>query len=182
MLRLKQAVLIVATLLLSWLLMQAVHEFGHILATWTTGGSVERVVLHPLSISRTDAQPNPHPAIVAWSGPIFGTILPLAVFGTFAIAQPSNGFLRFFAGFCLIANGAYIAFGSFQRIGDCGEMLRTGSPTWILWLFGAVTIPAGLMLWNQCRSYFAVPKIDSILATLIGLAVVAITEAVLSSR
>ena len=54
MLRWQQGVLIVATLLLSWLLMQAVHELGHAIGAWISGGHVERVVLHPLTISRTD--------------------------------------------------------------------------------------------------------------------------------
>jgi hypothetical protein len=57
--------------------------------------------------------------------------------------------LRFFAGFCLLANGVYIAGGSFDRIGDCGEMLRHGSPLWLLWLFGVVTAPLGLWLWHR---------------------------------
>jgi hypothetical protein len=56
--------------------------------------------------------------------------------------------LRFFAGFCLVANGLYIGLGSFGRVGDCGEMLRHGSPPWHLWLFGAITVPAGFWLWH----------------------------------
>jgi hypothetical protein len=63
--------------------------------------------------------------------------------------MPGSFVLRFFAGFCLIANGAYIAAGSFERVGDCGEMLRHGSPMWQLWLFGAITIPAGFWLWHR---------------------------------
>ena len=43
---------LVALALLSWLLMQAVHELGHVAAALATGGSVERVVLHPLTDDR----------------------------------------------------------------------------------------------------------------------------------
>src|SRR5579862_2329779 len=43
--RLPQIVLIVSTLLGSWLGMQTVHEFGHVLGVWMTGGRVARVVL-----------------------------------------------------------------------------------------------------------------------------------------
>ena len=54
--------------------------------------------------------------------------------------------LQFFAGFCLIANGAYIGIGSFGKIGDAGDkLLRHGSPIWSLWLFGAVCFPFGLV-------------------------------------
>jgi hypothetical protein len=51
--RLHQAVLIVSLVLASWLGMQAVHEFGHVVAASLTAGQVVRVVLYPLTISRT---------------------------------------------------------------------------------------------------------------------------------
>jgi len=49
----RQALLISVVLAGSWWAMQAVHEFGHVLGAWLTGGRVERVVLSPLTISRT---------------------------------------------------------------------------------------------------------------------------------
>ena len=42
------AILIFSMLVASWLAMQVVHEFGHVLAAWATGGEVTRVVLQPL--------------------------------------------------------------------------------------------------------------------------------------
>ena len=63
--------------------------------------------------------------------------------------MPGAFVLRFFAGFCLIANGAYLAIGSIDGIGDAGEMLRHGSAPGQLWLFGAITVPAGLWLWHR---------------------------------
>jgi hypothetical protein len=134
----------------SWLGMQAVHEAGHVLGACLTGGRVARVVLSPLTISRTDLASNPAPLFVVWSGPVFGVLLPLALWlAAAALRLPGAFVLRFFAGFCLIANGAYIAVGSLDRVGDCGEMLRHGSALWQLWLFGAVTVPAGLWLWHR---------------------------------
>jgi hypothetical protein len=150
-----QIVLIASTLVASWLGMQAVHELGHVLGASLTGGHVSRVVLHPLTISRTDLSANPNPLFVVWAGPILGVVLPLLFWGAAVAARLPGAFvLRFFAGFCLIANGAYIAGGSFQRIGDCGEMLRHGSSTWQLWLFGILTIPAGLWLWHRQGIHF----------------------------
>jgi hypothetical protein len=153
--RLHQILLIVSAVLASWLGMQAVHESGHVLGACVTGGRVSQVVLHPLTISRTDLAHNPSPLSVVWSGPVFGVLLPLLLWLTAASLRLSGAFLlRFFAGFCLIANGAYIAFGSFDRIGDCGVMLQHGSALWQLWLFGAVTVPAGLWLWHRQGPYF----------------------------
>lgn len=143
----------VALATLSWLLMQAAHELGHVFGAIVTGGHVEQVVLHPIQISRTDVSPNPRPAVVVWFGPILGCLLPLALF--FSIPVRYRVFRQtteFFAGFCLIANGAYISIGSFAGIGDCAEMLRTGTPYWAMYAFGLVTVPAGLYVWHRLGS------------------------------
>jgi hypothetical protein len=159
--RFHQAVLIGSTVLGSWLGMQAVHELGHVLGAWWTGGRVERVVLHPLTISRTDLSDNPRPLAVVWAWPLMGVAVPLTVWAIAAAARLPGAFvLRFFAGFCLLANGLYIGVGSVSRIGDCGEMLRHGSEPWQLWLFGAVTAPIGLGLWHRQGPHFGPGSAD----------------------
>lgn len=162
--RLHVFVFIGSTILLSWLLMQAVHELGHVLGVWLTGGAVERVVLHPLAISRTDVSPNPQPLMVAWAGPLFGAIAPLAAWGIAAsLRLPFAWLFRFFAGFCLMANGLYLGVGSFGGIGDAGDLVRHGSPMWTLWVFGVLTAPVGLALWNGLGPRFGLgPKADEI--------------------
>jgi hypothetical protein len=157
--RLHQAVLVASTVLGSWLGMQAIHECGHVLAAVVTGGRVERVVLHPLTISRTDLADNPHPLPVVWAGPAFGAAAPLLLWSAAAWARLPGAFvLRFFAGFCLLANGLYVGVGSFDGIGDCGEMLKHGSSPWQLWLFGALTVPLGLWLWHRQGPHFGLGK------------------------
>src|SRR4051812_47161638 len=153
--RAHQYILIGSTLLGSCLGMQAVHELGHVLGAWATGGKVSRVVLSPTTISRTDVTNNSCPLIVAWAGPIVGIVLPSLLWcGMQAARRPIAFVLRFFAGFCLIVNGLYIGLGSFGRVGDCGELLRHGAAPWQLWLFGAVAASLGLALWHgQGRSF-----------------------------
>jgi hypothetical protein len=157
--RLHQGVLIASTVLASWLGMQAIHECGHVIGAWLTGGRVERVVLHPLTISRTDLAYNPRPLPVVWAGPVFGVAAPLVLWLLAAWARLVGAFvLRFFAGFCLLANGLYVGVGSFDGIGDCGEMLKHGSSLWQLWLFGALTAPLGLWLWHRQGPHFGLGK------------------------
>jgi len=145
-----QALIATAFLAAAWFGMQAVHELGHVIAAWLTGGTVQRVVLHPLTISRTDVSPNPRPLAVAWAGPLVGVALPLAI--AVASRRARRAFRRcaeFFAGFCLISNGAYIGVGSLDGIGDAREMLRHGSPSWLLMTFAIACAAAGLWIWHD---------------------------------
>jgi hypothetical protein len=153
--RLHQSVLIGSAIAGAWLGMQAVHEFGHVLGAWATGGDVSRVVLHPLTISRTDIAHTPHPLVVVWSGPVAGVALPLMLWAVAAaVGLRGSYMLRFFAGFCLLGNGLYIGAASFARVGDCGDLLRHGAELWQLWLFGAVTASIGLALWHGLGAHF----------------------------
>jgi hypothetical protein len=154
-----QVMLIGCTLLGSWLAMQAVHELGHVLGAWLTGGRVERVVLHPLTVSRTDLSYNPRPLVVAWAGPVVGSAAPLVIWAAALLGRLPGAFvLRFFAGVCLVANGLYLGVGSFNRIGDGGDLLRQGAALWQLWLFGAMTTPLGVLLWHRQGEHFGLGK------------------------
>ena len=154
-LRRHQYILILSILLASWLGMQALHESGHIYGALLSGGHVAQVVLNPLTLSRTDLATNPRPLIVVWAGPVLGILIPLLLWGLAAILKIPGVFaFRFFDGFCLLANGLYIGIGTFDRIGDCGQMLKYGSSPWQLWLFGLATAPFGLILWHRQGHHF----------------------------
>jgi len=151
--RLPQVVLIATFLPFCWLAMMALHELGHAAAAWATGGTVTKLVVHPLAISRTDVSPNPKPLVVVWAGPLIGILLPLAVWLLFLAGRIPGAYLpRFLAGFCLIANGAYLGVGSFGGVGDAGEMLRSGTPRWAMLAFGGVALALGLALWHRLGS------------------------------
>ena len=86
--------------------------------------------------------------------------------------------MRFFAGFCLIANGAYLGVGSFAGIGDAGELLRLGMSVPMLWGFGLLVFPAGLLVWHGAGADFgfghhakaidpAAPKLTAMLLVVI---------------
>ena len=64
-----QILLVASFIAFSWLAFMVVHEFGHALTAWLTGGSVSLMILHPLQISWTSFSRNPHPQLVAWGGP-----------------------------------------------------------------------------------------------------------------
>jgi hypothetical protein len=187
--RLTQVTLIASTLGLGWLGMQAVHELGHVACAWAGGEVVTRVVLHPLTLSRTDCSHDRHPLLVIWGGPVLGTLLPLGVMGVAKLARPGSAYLfRFFAGFCLIANGAYLGVGSIDGVGDAGDLLRHGAPRWSLIAFGMLTVPLGLALWNGLGPDFGLGRSKSevdrkaALGTLGLLLIVVLVESLTGSR
>ncbi|MDB5351797.1 MAG: hypothetical protein JWN86_3044 [Planctomycetota bacterium] len=150
-----QSILIGSAFLASWLGMQATHECGHVLGAWLTGGQVARVVLHPLTISRTDLAENPHPLLVAWSGACGGIVFPCVLYWFARRLRASFAFvIRFFAGSCLIANGAYLSIGSISQVGDAGDLIRLGYPAWVLWIFGAISVPTGIGIWHGQGQHF----------------------------
>jgi len=111
-----QLLLIVSFIAFSWLAFMVVHELGHAVSAWLSGGSVSLVVLHPFQISWTTFSRNPRPQLVAWGGPFWGAFLPVLFLGTARLIRSPRIYLfRFFAGFCLIANGLYMLVDSFGR-------------------------------------------------------------------
>ena len=153
--RIRQILLLATFLPWCWLMMMVVHEAGHVLMAWMTDATVERVVLHPLAISRTDLSENPHPLLVSWAGAIFGSLMPLHVWlMLWSLRLAVAPFVRFFAGFCLVANGVYLGMGAWTGDGDAGDLLRYGASLWHLILFGMVATGGGMWCWHGLGTTF----------------------------
>ena len=153
--RFLQLALILSFIAFSWLAFMVVHEFGHALTAWITGGAVALMILHPMQISWTSFTRNPHPQLVAWGGAVWGVLLPpLFLMAARVLRSPGLCLFRFFAGFCLIANGLYLVVDSFDRGGDGGTLIRSGAAQWELLLFGACTVPIGFWLWHGLGPHF----------------------------
>jgi hypothetical protein len=134
----------------AWQAMMALHEAGHCIHAQISGGQVQAVVIPLMGFSRTDLSRNPHPLFVAWGGPLWGVLIPLLL-----LLVARFGFPRFrlpatlFAGFCLIANGAYIGLGPLMTAGDGHDLLRHGAPAWSLFMCGAIAFAGGMYLWHR---------------------------------
>ena len=88
---------------------------------------------------------------------MLGELIPLAAMGLARAARWRGAYLvRFFAGYCCVANGAYIGAASLQEIGDAYPMLLFGSKPWHLWLFGLVSLAVGLWIWNGLGEHFGI--------------------------
>jgi hypothetical protein len=144
-----RAALVASLAALGWLVMQGLHEAGHVLHALLSGATVERVELHPLRLSRTILGVNPHPRFVAWGGAVWGCLLPLLlVLGARPFGSACVPLARAVAGGCLLANGVYLGTGPFTHAGDAGDLLLAGASQASLVLFGLAASVGGLCLWN----------------------------------
>ena len=133
-----------------WLLLQGVHEFGHVLHAWASGASVQYVDIPLLGFSRTEISDNSHPQFIAWGGAIWGSLLPLVGW----LVTPRGRIdlrrlLQAFAGLCLVANGAYLGIGWVENAGDAADLRKHGAPLWSLLMVGGGMVAAGLWLWHD---------------------------------
>lgn len=141
--------------ILSWLAFMVVHESGHILFAQLSGASMSRVNLHPLQISWSTFDPNPHPQIVAWCGPVIGAVIPLLLFASARFLRvPGSYLFQFFAGFGLVANGIYLLIDAFVREGDARTLLLNGAMLWQILAFAALATPIGFWLWHGLGGHF----------------------------
>lgn len=152
--RWRQITVVVSTLVASWYGMMLVHELGHVLAAWATGSRIDRVRVPFFGLSQTEISVPKHALLVVAAGPIAGIALPLIAW-LVACASSGRGspsgtptLLRFFAGFCLVANGGYLASGLASPVGDVEELILLGIPAWSIAGAGLVAAACGLWMWN----------------------------------
>jgi hypothetical protein len=82
-------------------------------------------------------------------------LLPFLVWFTARFKEWSVAWwLRFFAGFCLIANGGYLLGGSVVPVGDVEMLIRFGVPRVLLAGIGIIAIIPGLALWHGLGKHF----------------------------
>ena len=134
-------VLVFAALLAaSWCVMTFVHESGHVLCGWIGGGKLQEADLTPWSLPYSRFEPDPHPLLTLWGGPVIGVLVPVIV-----AAVARQRWLWFIAYFCLLANGAYLAAAwiSGERFLDTPRLLHHGAHPASIAAFCVATIVAG---------------------------------------
>lgn len=125
----KRLLKLVALFIVSWCVMTFVHESGHVICGCASGGTLQSTDLVPWHLPYSSFEPDPHPLITLWGGPILGVVTPATV--AFAIQKD---WMWLIAYFCMLANGAYIAtaWASGDRYLDTPKLLEHGAhPIWI---------------------------------------------------
>lgn len=149
--RINQAAMLLA-IYPAWLAMMACHEAGHVLHAWFSGGEVRRVSVPLWGFSLTELGTNPHPTLVAWGGAIWGSLIPIAALALMKLFDSPIAVrrcARWFAAFCLVANGAYLFAALIEPVGDAADLLRGGVPKWVVVAVGTVLLYGGIFLWHR---------------------------------
>lgn len=146
--RFRVSIVAISTLIAWWWLMMAIHELGHVLGSLLSGATVEAVVLWPWSISETVRSGSHTPLVDTWAGPIFDMIMPALIWITCRRLPSLAAWVGGWAGFCLVANGVYLAAGWIESAGDAADLVHLGMPVWSLVTVGTTSVSLGLWCWH----------------------------------
>ena len=138
--RLFRHLLAAILLIAAWCVMTLTHELGHVLCGWLGGGRLQRADLLPWHLPYSIFDPDPHPLVTLWGGPILGVLIP------FAVATAMRRKLAWgIAHFCMLANGSYLATAwlTGDRYLDTARLLQNGAHPLSIALYCAVTIGFG---------------------------------------
>ena len=136
----KRILILAAMICTSWCIMTLTHEVGHILGGWCCGATLTDYDLLPWHLPYSFFNPDPHPLVTLWAGPILGVFVPLLI--AVAIRRDWSWFVAYF---CVLANGTYIAVGWFSNDAqlDTTKLLQNGAHPISLLLYCITTIVAG---------------------------------------
>jgi hypothetical protein len=136
-------------LVASWCVMTFTHESGHILGGWLGGGTLKSAELRPWRLPYSIFEPDPHPLVTSWAGPLFGVLIPVAI-----AAVVRRNWMWFIACFCLLANGGYLALAwlSGERYLDTPQLLANGGHPLTIAIYCLLTVGIGYFgLRRICR-------------------------------
>ena len=147
-------------LVTAWTVMVTTHEVGHLLGGHLGGASLTDFDLAPWRLPYSLHQPDPHPKVSLWAGPLIDCLVPALVAG---VAQ--SLYAWFVADFCVLANGGYLAlaFASDDRYLDTTRMLDVGTNPATIVAFCLLTVPVGYIRFRRdCIALLTAPPTDNL--------------------
>ena len=137
---------LVAFLIAGWCVMTFTHEAGHLVGGWLGGGTLQHAELRPWHLPHSLFEPDPHPLLTLWCGPLLGVIVPVGIAGLIR-----RRWMWFLADFCLLANGAYLATAwiTGDRYLDTPRLLQSGAWPLSVATYCIITISIGYARFRQ---------------------------------
>jgi small basic protein len=142
----KRALFVFGSFSFGWVLGIVLHELGHALAMWLTGGIVERITITPFSWPYTYYGSAPrYPQFTTWAGLLIGSALGLVV--VFGVRKRTTPYLLpfLFAGLAPMLNGGgyYLVDTFVSKQGDATDLIRAGVPEYVVIGAGILFLAVG---------------------------------------
>ena len=167
MLGLKKSLMLLGAFAFGFNAAHAIHELGHALATWATGGCVTRLMLHPFSWSKIFyGSPPTCPLLVEWAGVVFASacgLLLLALIrrwrGVWTVPLAMTGLCT------LVVNGLYLTVDClFLAGGDATSIVSLGTPRPFVLLAGVGLTALGLVVGHLLLPRIGLAATDGIVS------------------
>jgi len=130
-----------------WILGIVLHELGHAVAMWITGGIVNRITITPFSWSYTYYGSIPkYPQFTTWAGALLGSLFGLIVL--FLIrkkATPYSVPFLYLGIAPMLHGGGYYLLDTFvTKRGDASNLIRSGVPIIVVLAVGFLLAVGGI--------------------------------------
>jgi hypothetical protein len=145
---LKQSMLFLGSFIFGHTTQRAIHELGHAIGTWITGGEVYGIFLHPFLPGHCYHSKTAYPGITTWAGAAFSVCFGvLLIIILWKRRAPLLAPLFAIGIFSLFGNGSYFIVGLLSKFGDPWYIVeRLGmSAVWPI-LFGVASIGIGVIV------------------------------------
>jgi hypothetical protein len=144
---------------------KVLHELGHVIAYWTTGGTVEYIIIHPLSWSHCiPGSVSEYPNFTIWGGVVFGTIIGLMLVALVWRWRGPYVMLSFMTGVvACLHNGFYLIFSCLaESRGDAMSLIYGGTSKAVVIAAGLLIFGIGLILAGMCLRLIGIRSSDGV--------------------
>ena len=141
------------------------HELGHALGYWLSGGTVNAIVMEaPLPAGHVWGSSSSR-FMPVWGGIAFGALItpvPLLTARCLSRRSPVRFAAMMVAAFCLAHNGMYLFVGSILPFADASNMISLGAPRWLLFLLSIPLLVAFLSVLTSAVQVVGVQPTESV--------------------
>jgi hypothetical protein len=123
------------------------HEIGHVVGAWLTGGQTHSLVVHPFSTSSVEVNPDPRPLVTHIAGILAPPLVGLALFrGLRPFLSPALLPLLLVPSIAWASSGLYLLVGAALQAGDALVLMQQGVPRTLLFAAGVACVPVSAHL------------------------------------
>ena len=164
--RARSSIFLFGSFSFAWVLFVTIHELGHAIAMWTTGGIVEKITINPFSWSYTYYGSSPkYPIFTSAAGAGFGILIgTLLVFLTYRKLNLYLMPIWLIGAVSFLHSGAYYIFDIlFDVGGDASRLLSLGVSNSFLLGLSILALISGSVLFLRLVPMFGLTPKDNFL-------------------